>query len=274
MEKDKKYNIVLGIMIFLFILVVGAAVAWGLGIIGLKNDDVKENSNSNNVIEDNIDMNNNEDKKEQLISNIEEAVLKEYIEKIYKRFEMSMPEFKNINDADESWLWGVTYQNCQFGSIDMGNYVDDTVVYKDDMINKGKELFGDLLTKVPPVETNPYFIEYNSEHDCYINVGRGGTLANPEYVVSEISRENDIFTVIILEYVYDETAGAPGFGNEDKPFIISLNSGETKVVTFNSNEKFDVEKYVLENKDKFVQKKLTIKNNGGKYNLVSSEIIK
>ena len=43
MEKDKKYNIILGLMIFFFILFVGVCIAWGLGIIGLKDNVVKEN---------------------------------------------------------------------------------------------------------------------------------------------------------------------------------------------------------------------------------------
>ena len=36
MDKDKKYNIVLGLMIFFFLLLVGVCLAWGLGFIGLK----------------------------------------------------------------------------------------------------------------------------------------------------------------------------------------------------------------------------------------------
>ena len=98
-------------------------------------------------------------------------------------------------------------------------------------------------------------------------------LLTPKYVISAISRKDDVFTVIIIEYIYDESEFP--FGEEQpKTYKISLNSEESKVVTFNSDEEFDVEKYVLENKEKFIQKKLTIKNNSGKYNLVSSEIIK
>lgn len=36
MEKDKKYNVVLGLMIFFFLIIVGVSIAWGLGYIGLK----------------------------------------------------------------------------------------------------------------------------------------------------------------------------------------------------------------------------------------------
>lgn len=266
MEKDKKYNIVLGIMIFLFILVVGFAIAWGLGIIGLKDNDVK--ANNNNPIENNVDVN-----EEQLISNIEETVLKEYVEKIYRRHEISIPEFKNINEAEGRWLWGIIYNNCNKSSIDMGNYTDNSVVYKNEMISKGRELFGESFIVTPPVEGgNINFFEYNSKHDCYITIGRGGESVIPKYIISEMDRKDDIFTVVIIEYLYDNTDFP--MGEDERIYKISLNVGETKVVTFNSDEDFNVEEYVLENKEKFVQKKLKIKNNAGKYNLVSSEIIK
>lgn len=282
MEKDKKYNIVLGIMIFLFILVVGFAIAWGLGIIGLKDNEVKANNNDN-VVEDNVDVNTNgEDKEEQLISSIEETVLKEYIEKIYKRHESYIPEFTDINKADENWLWGVIYDNCKHISIDMGSHVNNSVVYREDMIGKGKELFGESLTVEPPKKEDINWIEYNSKYDCYINIGRGGSFGTYEYIISEMSREDGVFNVIIVEYLYD--ASDIPLGEEPRPYKINLKVGEKTIVTFDSIGEYSVDnyvaeeniarKYVTENKDKFVQKKLTIMNNAGKYNLISSEIIK
>ena len=50
MEKDKKYNVVLGLMIFFFILFVGVCVAWGLGFIGLKTNADSTNTNNENVV--------------------------------------------------------------------------------------------------------------------------------------------------------------------------------------------------------------------------------
>ena len=64
----------------------------------------------------------------------------------------------------------------------------------------------------------------------------------------------------IIEYVYDYSE----FPYSDEPYQISLNNGETKVVKFSSTAKFDDEKYVMENKDKFVQKQLIIKATGHK----------
>lgn len=48
MEKDKKYNLVLGLMIFFFLIIVGASVAWGLGYIGVNKNSINENYEANN----------------------------------------------------------------------------------------------------------------------------------------------------------------------------------------------------------------------------------
>ena len=64
MEKDKKYNVILGLMIFFFILFLGVCVAFGLGIISIntnKTTDIKSGVNdvnrTNNISET---INNNE----------------------------------------------------------------------------------------------------------------------------------------------------------------------------------------------------------------------
>lgn len=67
MEK-KKYNLILGIMIFLFIIVVGVSIAWGLGYIGVKSnenelsDQSNLNETNNEVVENNKNIQSNENK--------------------------------------------------------------------------------------------------------------------------------------------------------------------------------------------------------------------
>lgn len=53
MEKDKKYNIVLGLMIFFFILVVGISLAWGLSSIGKKSDENEVEKQNSNIVNEN-----------------------------------------------------------------------------------------------------------------------------------------------------------------------------------------------------------------------------
>jgi len=57
MEKDKKYNVVLGLMIFFFILVVGISLAWGLSSIS-------KEDNSEDTKTENVEKNNASQKEE------------------------------------------------------------------------------------------------------------------------------------------------------------------------------------------------------------------
>lgn len=50
MEKDKKYNAMLGIIIFLFILVVGISLAWGLSVIGKNSDESGIGTQNNGTV--------------------------------------------------------------------------------------------------------------------------------------------------------------------------------------------------------------------------------
>lgn len=66
MEKDKKYNLVLGLMIFFFILFVGVCVAWGLGFIGLKTNTDSTNPNNENAVNNDITEDTNVQEKPQI----------------------------------------------------------------------------------------------------------------------------------------------------------------------------------------------------------------
>ena len=58
MDNNKRYNVVLGIMIFLFIIVIGVALAWGIGYIGVKTSD-GEFDDQNKLNTENVLTNNN-----------------------------------------------------------------------------------------------------------------------------------------------------------------------------------------------------------------------
>lgn len=59
MEKDKKYNMILGFMIFFFIISIGFCIAWGLGYIGLQKNSTDEiNISGGNINEADISKDN------------------------------------------------------------------------------------------------------------------------------------------------------------------------------------------------------------------------
>ena len=91
---------------------------------------------------------------------IEEVnLIQEYLEKIYGWKEITnhaLPEFDNINNADEKWIWGTIREN-----------LDEFELNYEDIQNKAKELFGNDFNKIFPKEGNE-FIEYDSEKQKYI----------------------------------------------------------------------------------------------------------
>ncbi len=67
MEKDKKYNVILGLMIFFFIIIIGVGIAWGLGYIGLNKNSISEDNVG--YESDNRTIENNQVKVEEQASN-------------------------------------------------------------------------------------------------------------------------------------------------------------------------------------------------------------
>lgn len=62
-EKDKKYSVILGVMLFVFVVFVGVCIAWGLGYIGInsnKENDTVNNQNTVGVYQE-MDNKNDED---------------------------------------------------------------------------------------------------------------------------------------------------------------------------------------------------------------------
>lgn len=263
MKNEGKYSIILGFMILLFLVVVGISVAFGLGYIQInknQNTDVIGNNTSKEDLTQNT---------ENVVSELEKGSIEEYIQKIYRRHEYSIPEFENINNADSKWLWGIIFDNCKNNNTLIGNDRPNTASMNQ-MLATGKELFGETLTVKPSQTDNINFFEYDSNNEVFVEIGRGGSTLTPKYVISEIKKDGNEFTVNIIQYIYYE----PFVLDSDEAYDLSLKNNEETVITFSSSEKIDDANYVLNNKDKFTQKELVIKINSGKCNLISSKIVK
>lgn len=98
MDKDKKYNIILGLMIFFFVIIVGIAIAFGLGYIG-----INKNASSNNNSQDNANSNLQTDTSTNTINDNttdENTKNNDTIQKIYSKLSNSIwASKKNINDV-------------------------------------------------------------------------------------------------------------------------------------------------------------------------------
>ncbi|MBO6232813.1 MAG: hypothetical protein J6N78_01940, partial [Clostridia bacterium] len=85
--------------------------------------------------------------------------IESYIKKIYGWKEVTddaLPEFDDINNANEKWLWGILREN-----------IDDSEIDYSKIENTTKEIYGKNFTKEYPKEGTE-FIFYDKEKEKYI----------------------------------------------------------------------------------------------------------
>lgn len=246
MKNDNKYNVILGVMIFLFILLVGAVLAFGLYFIANnEKDDVQEKQQDESL---NVEL----DKKEE-VSSLEKATLEGYVEKIYKYGEIvNIPTFENINNADEEWLWVIAFKECE----------NTEMVTKSELVAKAKELFGTSFNKQPK-EDSVFGADWNEEMQYYEGKAHG-LMAEDEtrYIVKSVEKDQNRFKVEIVEYVLNVSEIIKGEENAK----VQIKNGDTVVATVSENED---KEYVKENSEMFTSRILEIEETNGKLHIVS-----
>ena len=166
MEKDKKYNIILGLMIFLFILFVGICIAWGLGIISINTNKTTNNNTSyvpdnKETVQSNVPSVNNE---ENILTESEvETLNKKYIDSVFGVM------FAGSTEGMFSEIMGEDYSYEKMASHYTGKIIDEkykvTDIDYNIFINKMPYLSQDLfkeLCLVGPEKVNA-FKEYNGK---------------------------------------------------------------------------------------------------------------
>lgn len=268
MEKDKKYNIVLGLMIFFFILVVGISLAWGLSSIGKKSSEsetnaqnseivnVNESDNKENVKDTSSNKNNDEIKEQ--ITAIEKNAIKEYVAKIYKYGTIgTIPNFSDINEADEEWLWYVAFRECGAEQI-----------YKPEIILVAKELFGKQFGKEPG--NNILGAYWDEEGQYYTSKAHGLMVEEePHYIIYNVVKNDNKYNVEIVEYLLDMSEVIKG---EKENITIGIKNKDKelkRVLASNDDDYIEIEKYVKENASKFSSRILEIEEVNGKLHIVS-----
>lgn len=246
MKNDNKYNVILGLMIFLFILLVGAVLAFGLYFIANnEKDDVQETQQDESL---NVEL----EKKEE-VSSLEKATIEEYVEKIYKYGEIvNIPTFENINNADEEWLWVIAFKECE----------NTEMVTKSELVAKAKELFGTSFNKQPKEDS--IFCAYWNEEMQYYEGKAHGLMAENEtrYIIKSVEKDQNRFKVEIVEYVLNVSEIIKGEENAK----VQIKNGDTVVATVSENED---KEYVKENSETFTSRILEIEETNGKLHIVS-----
>ncbi len=242
--KSKKQSILIALWITLTILMLGALIYL------LYDKYINENKVISSQISDvNKDTKVVVEKQEEIVDANDSIEINEYINKIYSYYESKMPEFTNINSAEDKWVW----------SVALLNYSTKYKILKyeisyNDVVETAKDLFGPNLTK-KLAKTDMDIAEYYEDKDSFGIIGRGGPIIVPRYVISNIKKIDNGFEVKIIEYSKDisNAVGTEG------PYEIDIYGNSKNVLKqFSSQQEKDIGKYVLANKDKFNAKQIIL----------------
>ena len=203
------------------------------------------------VIYRNVRMQNNESNNVSIeeIQKIEEKILSVYMwEEVTGE---ALPEFQDINDADEKWIWEVVKNNLE-------NY---EVTY-DEIEEEAKLIFGENFNKEFPKEGNSSF-EYNGETDKYIATEVEFDQEEDSFLLDNIIKTETGYEVEIIEYLED-------YSEEESVIVRNTNDEEIGRVSISESET-NMQDIVKNNKDRFTKKKVYLLQENDNLNLQKVE---
>lgn len=176
--------------------------------------------------------------------NIEEIEkIEQYISKIYMWKEVTkeaLPEFEEINQVDEIWIWEVVKKNMEEYEIEYSK-IQETA----------KQILGEKLDKQFPKEGNQSFA-YNEETDKYLAIET--TLDEKEdcFLLSNIEKTIEGFEIDIIEYLED-------YSEQNNIIIKNLKEEEIGKITTQESE-IKIQEIIKSNIERFDKKKLYLQN--------------
>lgn len=208
----RKMLIIIGILVIIFV-----------GMVIYRNVRLQNNGNNNVSIEE--------------IQKIEEKISSVYMWKEVTG--EALPEFQDINSADDKWVWEVVKNNLE-------NY---EVTYEE-IEEEAKLIFGEEFNKEFPKEGNSSF-EYNSETDKYIATEVELDQEEDSFLLDNISKTDNGYEVEIIEYLED-------YSEADNVIVKTTNDEEIGRVATSESET-NIQEIVKNNKDRFTKKKVYLK---------------
>lgn len=205
-----------------------------------------------------------------IISDSEKENLIIYLNDIYNSI-YGIPEFNNINEADETWLWDNINQYLTNHSEFEERNLNCSYTYEE-ISSYAKILYGDSLNKKFPIG-NEVMI-YDEENNLF---GVPSSYFNNffEYQIENIQKNNNIYTVNIIDYAisfWEHQGEHPTYNtNFFNINEFNLNGELSKDIIFYVTDLKEYENNILKNKDKFTSKTLTIEydTNTQKYHIKS-----
>ena len=168
--------------------------------------------------------------------------IQETISNVYMWKEVTgeaLPEFQDINSADEKWIWEVVKNNLE-------NY---EVTYEE-IEEEAKVIFGESFNKEFSKEGNSSF-EYNSETNRYIATEVEFDQKEDSFLLDNIGKTETGYEVEIIEYLEDYSEGES---------VIVRNTNEEEIGRVATSEsETNIQEIVKNNKNRFTKKKIYMK---------------
>lgn len=184
------------------------------------------------------------------VQEIEE--IEAYINQIYMWEEVTgeaLPNFEIINQAPEKWIWETIKKN-----------LEEDKPTKQQIEEKGKELFGQNFDKELPKEGNESF-KWNQETNQYEPIEPQMAEQGDLFLLDNIKRIKKGYEVDIIEYIEDYS---PMLQEEPEDYTIIRNNNKEEIGKINANEEGKATELVKENKERFSKKKLQLKKENDK----------
>ena len=154
----------------------------------------------------------------------------------------ALPDFEDINQADEKWVWEVIKQNMEAYQVTA-----------EEIQAKGKEIFGEEFTKTVPVQTNESFI-YDETTNTYTATEITLDEKEDSFLLNTITKNEEGYSVEVIEYLAD-------YSEENSVIIKNLNEEEIGRVGVDDSVT-NMQEIVKQYADRFTKKELTIKQEG------------
>ena len=154
----------------------------------------------------------------------------------------ALPDFEDINQADEKWVWEVIKQNMEAYQVTA-----------EEIQAKGKEIFGEEFAKIVPVQTNESFI-YDETTNTYTATEITLDEKEDSFLLNTITKNEEGYSVEVIEYLAD-------YSEENSVIIKNLNEEEIGRVGVDDSVT-NMQEIVKQYADRFTKKELTIKQEG------------
>lgn len=154
----------------------------------------------------------------------------------------ALPDFEDINQADEKWVWEVIKQNMEAYQVTA-----------EEIQAKGKEIFGDEFAKTIPAQTNESFI-YDETTNTYTATEITLDGKEDSFLLNTITKNEEGYSVELIEYLAD-------YSEENSVIIKNLNEEEIGRVGVDDSVT-NMQEIVKQYADRFTKKELTIKQEG------------